>query len=436
MSDVPPSPDDVATLQVRLAELSARIHAQTQQLARADAAWQAEYRERRHAEESLRFMRSCIDQVGEAVFWVGPDGRLRDVNQTACRLLGYGREQFLTLSVPDIDINCPPERWAHTWPEIRRRQSYTFETTLRTRDGSPIPAEVMVTYVEHEGREYGCAFARDLTQRRRLEEQLRQGQKMEAVGQLAGGIAHDFNNLLTAILGNVGLMLAEVPFADPNHELLRETEKAAHRAAELTRQMLGFSRRAMLRMEPVDLNVLMRETVSILRRSTDPRIRIDVDSLGNLWTVQADPGEMHQVLMNLCLNARDAMPRGGLLRLQGSNVVLTEEYARDHLEARAGRFVRLRVIDTGVGITPEIRSRIFEPFFTTKEPGKGTGLGLAMVFGIVQQHHGWIECASEADKGTVFDIYLPRYRAGAAEAALRSSGRDSEDVLPRQLRSP
>jgi signal transduction histidine kinase len=254
----------------------------------------------------------------------------------------------------------------------------------------------------------------DITERRHLEDQLRQAQKMEAIGRLAGGVAHDFNNLLTAITGNASLLMTGLARDDPNRESLATIEKAAWRAAELTRQLLGFSRQTMLWLKPIDLNQSVNEIVGFLRRTIDPRIQVEVKVAPGLWTVKADPSSITQVLMNLCLNARDAMPQGGRLLLETTNVILDQEYTRQHLEGEAGEFVRLRVSDTGHGIPAEILPRVFEPFFTTKELGKGTGLGLAMVFGIVKQHRGWIDCTSvvhEVHEGTSFDIYLPRSNA-------------------------
>jgi signal transduction histidine kinase len=249
----------------------------------------------------------------------------------------------------------------------------------------------------------------DITERRQLEEQLRQAQKMEAVGRLAGGVAHDFNNLLTAIIGNLALLLRETGGDDARREWLLATEQAAWRASELTRQLLGFSRQAPLRLQPLDLGPCVRETLGLLRRAVDPRVEFEVRTAGDLWLVQADPGQMSQVVMNLCFNARDAMPGGGRLVVEAANVVLGAADAPAHPGGRPGEFVRLSVCDTGSGIPPEVRSRIFDPFFTTKEQGRGTGLGLAVVFGIVQQHQAWIECRSAPGEGTSFDVYLPRH---------------------------
>jgi PAS domain S-box-containing protein len=255
----------------------------------------------------------------------------------------------------------------------------------------------------------------DVTSRRNLEDQLRQAQKMEAVGRLAGGVAHDFNNLLTAILGNLSLALADVPAEQPLAELLRTTEAAAWRAADLTRQLLGFSRRTRLSAQPVDLNACAAETMALLGRTLGPGIEVKVRGGEKLWPVFADPGQIQQVLLNLCLNARDAMPEGGRLVVEAANVVRTPpaSLARAGGAAARDKFVRLSVEDTGVGIAAEVQPRIFDPFFTTKEVGQGTGLGLALVFGIVQQHHGWIECRSQVGEGSRFDVYLPRHREPA-----------------------
>jgi PAS domain S-box-containing protein len=273
----------------------------------------------------------------------------------------------------------------------------------------------------------------EVTEQRRLEEQLRQAHKMEAVGQLAGGIAHDFNNLLTAILGNLSLLQPNLPPSGPGRESLEAAEQAARRAAELTSQLLGFSRRTLMRPRPTDPAAVIHETVRLLRRTIDPRVVVEVRSGERLGMVHADPAQLNQVLMNLCLNARDAMPEGGRLRVEADAVEVDAAHVRLHPEARAGTFVRLRVSDTGHGIPPEVRPRIFEPFFTTKEVGRGTGLGLAMVFGIVRQHDGWVECASEVGRGTVFDVFLPRSEAGAPveeePPAARGPAGGSETIL-------
>jgi PAS domain S-box-containing protein len=249
----------------------------------------------------------------------------------------------------------------------------------------------------------------DITPRKALDEQLRQAQQMGVVGRLAGGVAHDLNNLLTAITGNLSLLLMQTGFDDPQRELLRSAEQAAFQAGDLTRQLLGLARREHPSRGPLDLGVCIRETMALVRRTLGARIEVEVRCPADLWLVQAEPGQMSQVLINLGLNARDAMPAGGRLAVEARNVALGRPAADAPRGRRPGEFVRLRVRDTGHGIPPEIRDRIFEPFFTTKGPGKGTGLGLAIVAGIVEQHHGWVEWHTAVNAGTCFDVYLPRH---------------------------
>jgi PAS domain S-box-containing protein len=245
---------------------------------------------------------------------------------------------------------------------------------------------------------------RDVTERGRLEEQLRQVQKMEAVGQLAGGVAHDFNNVLTVILGNLETLRRGS--GGDRDAILADTERAARRAADLTGQLLRFARRQPLRPAAVDVNELVRDGVDLFRRMTDPRVTIEFAPGPDVRPATADPDQVRQVLMNLCLNARDAMPDGGALRVGTADTAGLPAEAQVE-EVRGGGYVRLSVSDTGVGMTPDVQAHIFEPFFTTKEPGKGTGLGLAVVYGIVRQHGGWVTCASEPGRGTRFDVYLP-----------------------------
>ncbi len=263
----------------------------------------------------------------------------------------------------------------------------------------------------------------DTSERRRLEDELRQAQKMEVVGELAGGIAHDFNNLLTVILGNVPLALADLPPDHPAAQGLRDSEVAARRAAELTRQLLTFSRRSSLQPRALDLNELVEEAVRLLAHTLGPRVEIESRLARELWQVRADPSRMSQMLINLCVNARDAMPEGGKLSLATRNVTRTGEPAGSSGIGRQGDFVELTVRDTGRGMTPDVMARIYEPFFTTKGSDRGTGLGLSVVFGIVRQHGGWIECESAPGHGTCFGVYLPRLEgAAAASRSLPSTG--------------
>ncbi|MBU0514569.1 MAG: response regulator [Proteobacteria bacterium] len=273
----------------------------------------------------------------------------------------------------------------------------------------------------------------DITERRALEAQLLQAQKMEAVGRLAGGVAHDFNNLLAVILGYSQLALEKIEAHDPWRQDLEEITRAGERAAALTRQLLTFSRRQVLEPKALDLNAVVKGTEKMLRRLIGEDVELVTVCEPDLGTATVDPGQLEQVIMNLAVNARDAMPRGGRLSIETANVFLDEPYARRHSEVTSGPYVMLAVSDTGVGMDEEVRSRIFEPFFTTKEKDQGTGLGLATVYGIIRQSGGHIYVYSEPDRGTTFKIYLPR--TGAPEAAgdavgeVVRDGRGSETVL-------
>jgi PAS domain S-box-containing protein len=348
---------------------------------------------------------------------------------------------------------CPAALYADTmaWlnaihPEDRQRvleqigrgsvdHQYTFEYRMIKPDGSVHwISDRAFELLDAEGKVYRLAgVAEDITERKRFEAQLREAQKMEAVGQLAGGVAHDFNNLLTAIVGNVSLLLRRMGENHPDREQLEGVELAAARATELTKKLLGFSRRAVLSLEPLDLRSTARETAALLRRTLDPRVHLVLDESEAPCVVLADAGEMSQVLLNLCLNSRDAMPEGGRLVIRTRTRLVSEAHAREVLDAVPGDAVCVTVEDNGHGMSAEVRGRAFEPFFTTKQPGAGTGLGLSTVFGIVKQHRGWVELKSEPGRGTCFDIYLPRYSSeqGAHAVASESApaARAQETVL-------
>ncbi len=391
--------------------------------------------ERKRAEERLRFTQFAIDRSGEVTFWAGPDARIIYVNEEACRFLGYSREELLTMTVPDINPDYRPETWAAHWEEIRRLGSFTFEARHRARDGRLLPVEVRVNFVEFEGREYRCAFVRDLSERRKAEEErhnlesrIREVQKLESLGVLAGGIAHDFNNLLMAILGNADLALHNLSPASPARSNVEEVERASKRAADLCRQMLAYSGKGRFVVGRYDLTEIVREMTRMLEISISKKATLRYAFAKDVPPVQVDATQMRQVVMNLITNASEALgDDGGVISVSSGamecdRAYLAESYLDDNLPE--GRYVFLEVSDTGCGMDAGTRRRIFDPFFTTKFAGRG--LGLAAVLGIVRGHMGAIKVYSEPGKGTTFKILLP---------AAEWTSEDKEPVAGKSFRS-
>ena len=394
--------------------LRAQVKAKTAELSYTNQDLLAEIAERKRVEEVLRLTQFSVDNAGDAAFWMGPDARFIYVNDTACSSLGYSREELLSMTVHDIDPNFPAAAWPEHWQEVRRRGSFIVESQHRTRAGRVFPVEITVNYLEFEGKEYNCAFARDITERKeaekekkRMQVQLRQAQKMEAVGTLAGGIAHDFNNLLQAVQGYAQLLLLRKDGDDARQRELQQIIHAAIRGAELTQQLLTFSRKIESELQPIDFNRELENVRLLLERTIPKMIEVEFRLAQDLKMVNADPGQVEQILMNLAVNANDAMPDGGKLIVETANVILDQDYCKIHRVANPGNYVQLTVTDTGHGIDEMTIEHIFEPFYTTKETGKGTGLGLATVYGIVKSHNGHIVCYSEPNEGTTFKIYLP-----------------------------
>jgi two-component system cell cycle sensor histidine kinase/response regulator CckA len=305
----------------------------------------------------------------------------------------------------------------------REGQTSRVEVRLQHSSGAWRWADILLFPRRHASHVRGTnVLVSDVTERRLLDERLRDLQKMEALGAMAGGIAHDFNNLLGAIVGSVDLAERKVGPAHAAGNDLRRARNVALRAAEHTRQLLGFSRSTVARSQRFNPNEACREAVDLLRPTLDPRIDMFFRPTVKLWDISGDPGELVQAIVNLIVNARDALPDGGWVAVETANVVIDETYSRAHPEARAGEYSLVTVSDSGAGIRPEVRARMFEPFFTTKPTGHGTGLGLAMVYGTVRRHGGWIQCYSETDRGTRFSVYLPRL--AAAETAADADARD------------
>jgi len=382
--------------------------------------------ERKQATETVRereeLVQLLLDSTAEAIYGIDLHGRCMLANPTCARLLGYADpEQLNGRNMHDLshhhhsDGRPYPEEECPIVRAIDTRQGVHIKDEVFWRsDGTWFDAEYFA-YPMWRGKELVGAVVTflDVSHQKKLEEQFQQAQKMEAIGQLAGGVAHDFNNLLTIINGYSDILLQSTPPDDPNREFLEEISKAGARSAALTRQLLAFGRQQVLAPKVLDLNEVVRDTEKMLRRVIGEDIDLTVTLHPRLGSVKADPGQMEQVLLNLVVNARDAMPQGGKLTIETSNVVLDEDYARSHAGARPGQYVILAVTDTGLGMTEEVKRRLFEPFFTTKGPGKGTGLGLAVIHDIVKQSDGSIDVHSEPGLGASFRIYLPRVEQAA-----------------------
>ena len=369
--------------------------------------------ERRRADQALREsemrFRTLIENAHDAVF-VQAESRFAYVNSAALRLFGATRPDQL-LGQP-ILARFHPDFRERILERIRRyidqkQAAPPMEEVYLRLDGSPVSVLVSAAPITWDGKSGVVVFALDISERKQLETQLIHAQKMEAVGQLAGGVAHDFNNILAASLMNLGLLQMDPTLSPEVRAALTELESGSRRAADLTRQLLMFSRRQLMQVRRIDLDEVLADLLQMLRRLIGENIQlVFAGSAAPRW-IEADTGMIEQVVMNLCVNARDAMPLGGTLTLATQDMEIADRYAKTNPEARPGRFVTLSVSDTGCGMDDVTVKRIFEPFFTTKEVGKGTGLGLATVYGIVKQHGGWIDVRSAVAQGSTFEIYLP-----------------------------
>jgi two-component system cell cycle sensor histidine kinase/response regulator CckA len=372
--------------------------------------------DRRRADESLRAsgrqFRALFEGSLDAMVVADDEGRYVEVNPAACELHGLPRHALLGHWIGDFA--APGFDFQATWRDLHEKKGVRGEMRLHRADGVQRDLDLVATADFLPGSH--LVVLRDVTDRKQLEAQLRQSQKMEAIGRLAGGVAHDFNNLLSVIAGYAELILRALPADSPHRAKAEEILKAASRAAALTRQLLAFSRQQVLLPKVFDLNAVVSEMESMLERLIGVDIELDTRLDPHLGRVRADPGQVEQVVMNLVVNARDAMPDGGRIVLTTSNVEMDEAYVREHLGSRPGPYVLLEVSDNGHGMDAETQAHIFEPFFTTKEKGKGTGLGLATAYGVVKQSGGYIWVESAPSRGTTFHVFLPRVD-GVAEAA-------------------
>ncbi len=381
----------------------------------ADLAIIRDITERKRVEETLHRekekFRVLVEESPLGVSLIEKDGRYKYINPKFVEMFGYTLEDIPTgrkwfkKAYPDKEYRDQViSTWITDLKKFKHGESRPRPFTVTCKDGSKKVINFRPVTME-TGEQF--IICEDITERKQLEAQLQQAQKMEAIGTLAGGIAHDFNNILQAIFGYTQILLMGKEPSNPDYEKLEAIEKSAQRASDLTKRLLIFSRKVESKLRPMDLNNEIEQVSKMLERTIPKMINIELHLSVDIKIINADPAQIEQIMMNLGVNARDAMPDGGRLIFETENVILDEQYCKTHLGARPGQYVKLSISDTGHGMDKEILRHIFDPFYTTKETGKGTGLGLAMVYGIVKSHSGYIMCYSEPDEGTIFKIYFP-----------------------------
>jgi PAS domain S-box-containing protein len=391
-------------------ELEIRVVERTADLQEAVQRLNHELAEHKRTEESRARLAMAVDQSAESIVITDTEANIVYVNPSFERTSGYTREEVLGKNPRILKSGRQPaEFYRAMWESLARGEAWSGRMSNRAKDGKLYEEEATIAPVHDEKGQLVnyVAVKRDVTREFQLEEQLRQSQKMEAIGRLAGGVAHDFNNLLTIINGYSQLVLEDLEPQNPSRVQVEEISKAGERAAALTRQLLAFSRRQVLQPQVLNLNAAVSNMGKMLKRLIGEDIELDVHLEDPLHQVKADPGQIEQVLMNLVVNARDAMPAGGKLTIETSNVELDSAYSQTHATVVPGSYVMIAVTDSGTGMDDATRAHVFEPFFTTKPKGKGTGLGLATVYGIIKQSGGYIWLYSERGHGTTFKIYFP-----------------------------
>jgi PAS domain S-box-containing protein len=364
--------------------------------------------ERKRAEERIREQASLLDKARDAIIVCNLDYRITYWNAGAERIYGWNSEEVVGKKAAEAMCGGDCENFNKAREVLSSRDEWNADLINQTKNGKPLTVESRWTLVRNEQNEpeYILILNTDITEQKKVEEQLLRAQRMESIGTLAGGISHDLNNILSPILMAADMLQMSVLDDDAERwlSILREN---AERGAELVKQVLSFARGVEGERVSVQLKHIIKDLIRVLRETFPKSITVKFEIEPDLAVISADPTQIHQVLMNLCINARDAMPLGGTLMISAKNMDLDESYAQMHIEAHAGRYVALTITDTGTGMPPEVLNRIFDPFFTTKELGKGTGLGLSTALSIIRSHNGFINVYSEVGKGTQFTVYLP-----------------------------
>ena len=370
----------------------------------------------KQAEKALRLTRFSLEHASDSIFWTTPGARIVDVNEAACRSLGYTRQELLQMTMLDINPHYSAEQWPQHFAELRSCDSLKFESEQLTKDGRLIPVEIVANYVRYESEELNCSFIRDISNRKRAEEErigfekkLLHTQKLESLGVMAGGIAHDFNNLLMSIMGNADLALMRLNPQSPAVDNLKSIEKATASAADLAKQMLAYSGKGKFVVENIDLNNLLEEMLHMLEVSISKKAVLRLNPFQPLPQVEADATQLRQVIMNLIINASEAIgDKSGVIAISTGCMDCDRRYLENvwlDENLSAGLYVYLEIADTGCGMDKNTMSKLFDPFFTTKFTGRG--LGMAAVLGIIRGHKGAIKVYSEINKGTSFKILLP-----------------------------
>jgi PAS domain S-box-containing protein len=377
-------------------------------------------RKRKGAEEERARLAAAVEQAGEIIFITDREGTIIYANPALEEVTGYSREEVLGKNPRIFKSGRHGEVfYQNLWDTITAGRTWRGRVVNRKKDGTLYTEEATISPIRGETGEitHFVAVKRDVTEfltlqeeKERLQVQFIQAQKMESIGRLAGGIAHDFNNMLGVIIGHAEVAMAEMEEKSSIYQHLQEIRKAAERSAELTRQLLAFARRQPIEPKVLNINEVVKEMVSMLRRITPENIDLTFEAGENLWPVKADPTQINRLLVNLVTNARDAIRETGHIRLATANRKVDEAFCQGRPFCRIGEYVEITVSDDGIGMEEEMLSCIFEPFFTTKPAGEGTGMGLSIVYGIVKQHDGFIDVKSEPGFGTVFSVYLPRYK--------------------------